>query len=243
MVSECIRALAEKKSFSRQEFFQVFREKGFEAGEESLKKTLQKMLNDGTIVRVGRNAYCVPVKGMSQYEYQYSNISNNVARIIKDNHPYLEFLIFELFQLNEFVNHQLAHNIIFVSVESEIMDFVFNTLKESYPGRVLVNPTIEVFHQYWVDNMIVVIKMITEAPKGQRQKWHTRIESILVNLMTVPLLQESISENEYAAIFEGAFTRYVIDESCLFRYAKRRGAYNKIKRFIKEKTKSTLRTE
>ena len=243
MISECIQALAEKQSFSRQDFFQVFREKGFEAGEESLKKRLRKMLDVGAIVRVGRNAYCVPAKGMSQYEYQYSNISNAVARIIKENHPYLEFLIFELFQLNEFVNHQLAHNIIFVSVESEIMDFIFDTLKEAYPGKVLVNPTPEVFHKYWVDNMIVVTKMITETPKGRQQKWHARIESILVDVMTAPLLQESVSESEYAAIYEGAFTRYAVDESCLFRYAKRRAADKKIKGFIKEKTRSTLRTE
>ena len=243
MVLECIQALAEKKSFSRQEFFQVFRENGFKAGEESLKKRLQKMLNAGAIMRVGRNAYCVPEKGMSQYEYQYSNISNDVARIIKETYPYLEFLIFELFQLNEFVNHQLAHNIIFVSVESAIMDFIFDTLKESYPGKVLVNPTPEVFHQYWVDNMIVVTKIITESPKGYKHNWHTRIEGILVDLMSAPLLQESISKSEYAAVFEDAFTRYVVDESCLFRYAKRRAADKKIKRFIKEKTKIILRTE
>ena len=61
--------------------------------------------------------------------------------------------------------------------------------------------------------------------------------------MTAPLLQESVSESEYVAIFDGAFTRYVIDESCLFRYAKRRAADIKIKRFIKEKTTRTLRTE
>jgi len=201
------------------------------------------MLNAGAIVRVGRNAYCVSVKGMSQYEYQYSNISNDVVKIIEENHPYLEFLIFELFQLNEFVNHQLAHNIVFVSVESETMDFIFDTLKEAYPGKVLVNPTPEVFHQYWVDNMIVVIKMVTEAPKGRQQKWHTRIENILVDLMAAPLLQESISKSEYSAIFEGAFTRYVVDESCLFRYAKRRAVDKKIKMFLKEKTGSTLRTE
>ena len=123
------------------------------------------------------------------------------------------------------------------------MDFIFDTLKEAYPGKVLLNPSLEVFHQYWVDNMIVIIKMITEAPKGRQQKWHTRIESILVDLMTAPLLQESISESEYAAVFEGAFTRHVVDESCLFRYATRRAADKKIKRFIKDKTRSNLRTE
>ena len=156
---------------------------------------------------------------------------------------YPDFILFELILLNEFVNHQLAHNIIFVSVESEIMDFVFDALKGAYAGRVLLNPSVEVFHRYWVDNMIVITKMITETPKGINQKWHARIESILVDLMSVPLLQESISESEYEAIFENAFARYVVNESCLFRYARRRAADKRIKRFIKEKTGIILKTE
>jgi len=61
--------------------------------------------------------------------------------------------------------------------------------------------------------------------------------------MSVPLLQESISESEYEAIFENAFARYVVNESCLFRYARRRAADKRIKRFIKEKTGIILKTE
>lgn len=35
----------------------------------------------------------------------------------------------------------------------------------------------------------------------------------------------------------------MIDESCLFRYAKRRGAEKRLKALIREKTNITLRTE
>ena len=243
MFSEHIQVLAKHSTFNIKDFYQVLRDNGFDAGDESLRKKLHEMLNAGAIVRVGRNTYCVPGQDVRRYEYTYSDTSNDVARTIIEKYPYIDFILFELLQLNEFVNHQLAHNTIFVSVESDIMDFVFDTLKEAYTGKVLLNPSVEVFHQYWVDNMIVIMKMITETPRGIKQKWHARIENILVDLMSVPLLQESISESEYEAVFENAFTRYVVNESCLFRYARRRAAEKRIKRFIKEKTGIILKTE
>ena len=66
---------------------------------------------------------------------------------------------------------------------------------------------------------------------------------MLVDLVSDPLLQEVISKSEYPAIFEGAFSGYVIDESCLFRYAKRRAAEKRLRALIRVKTNITLRTE
>ena len=52
----------------------------------------------------------------------------------------------------------------------------------------------------------------------------------------------SISEGEYATIFEDSFRKYAVDKSCMFRYARRRGAEKKIKEFIRNRTAVTLRT-
>lgn len=66
-------------------------------------------------------------------------------------HPYLDFRIFELVQLNEFVNHQIAQNMIFVSVEGELEEDVFNTLWENYEGSVLLKPGIFGWHPWHYD--------------------------------------------------------------------------------------------
>jgi len=243
MVLENTEKLAEKRSFNRQDLYQVFRESGCTDGEESMKKRLQKMLKSNAIARVGRNAYCVPAKGMRRYEYKYSDLSCDAAELIIKKHPYLNFSIFELIQLNEFINHQLVHNIVFISIESDLMDFAFDSLKEAYPGKVLVNPTLDIYNKYWTDNMIVVTKMVTESPKDKEQKWHSRIEKILVDLMSVPILRESVSESEFPAIFDGVFSKYIVNESCLLRYAKRRSSEETLRKFIAENTNIILRTE
>ncbi len=90
--------------------------------------------------------------------------------------------------------------------------------------------------------MIIITKLTTEAPKSTVIPWHTRLEKMLVDIVADQLLQESLSWGEYPKIYEDAFSMYVIDESCLFRYASRRAVDKKIRKLIREETNITLRT-
>jgi hypothetical protein len=207
------------------------------------KVLLKKLVDAGKIIRVGRNAYCVNEGNRRTYEHRYSDLACSIAEQMKEDFPYLSFSIFELVQLNVFVNHQIANNVIFLSVESDLGNFVFDRLKEKYPGKVLIYPSVEIYHQYWCDDMIVIQKLISEAPTGNEEKWHTRIEKMLVDIFVDDIQKESFSESELTGIYEDAFAGYAIDESCLFRYAKRRGIHYKLKEYLTENTNVKLRKE
>ena len=229
--------------FTRKELLESFRMAGYMLSEASFYKKVEELVKNGQIIRVGRNVYSLPDDKRLTYEYKYSELAEEVAQEIAQQYPYVNFSIFEFVQLNDFVNHLIAHNVIFLSVEAEIMDFVFETLRDKYPGKVLINPTVEIYHQYWSDNMIVLGKLTTEAPKGQKVSWHTRLEKMLVDIMAEPLLLASISRAEYPHIYEDAFDRYIVDENGLFRYASRRKVTKKIKELIRKETDIVLRTK
>ena len=229
--------------FTRKELLESFRMAGYMLSEASFYKKVEELVKNGQIIRVGRNVYSLPDDKRLTYEYKYSELAEEVAQEIVQQYPYVNFSIFEFVQLNDFVNHLIAHNVIFLSVEAEIMDFVFETLRDKYPGKVLINPTGEIYHQYWSDNMIVLGKLTTEAPKGQKASWHTRLEKMLVDIMAEPLLLASISRAEYPHIYEDAFDRYIVDENGLFRYASRRKVTKKIKELIRKETDIVLRTK
>ena len=229
--------------FTRKELLESFRMAGYMLSEASFYKKVEELVKNGQIIRVGRNVYSLPDDKRLTYEYKYSELAEEVAQEIAQQYPYVNFSIFEFVQLNDFVNHLIAHNVIFLSVEAEIMDFVFETLRDKYPGKVLINPTVEIYHQYWSDNMIVLGKLTTEAPKGQMASWHTRLEKMLVDIMAEPLLLASISRAEYPHIYEDAFDRYIVDENGLFRYASRRKVTKKIKELIRKETDIVLRTK
>lgn len=229
--------------FTRKELLESFRKGGYQLSEASFYKKVEDMVNLGEIIRIGRNRYCLPNGKQIVYNHKYSELAEEVAVYVGEMFPYLDFSIFELTQMNDFVNHLVAHNVIYLSVESDVMDFVFDSLKEKYQGKVLINPTVDIYHQYWSDNMIVIIKLTTEAPKGKKESWHTRLEKILVDIMSEPLLIASISEAEYPGIYMDAFERYILDKNCLIRYANRRKSTKKIRKFIHEKTNINLNTK
>ena len=66
---------------------------------------------------------------------------------------------------------------------------------------------------------------------------------MLVDIVNDKIIKSTFSESEYPQIFESVFDRYVIDESQMFRYARRRTSDKKIKELIQQKTKIKLRLE
>ena len=238
-----LREVSGNPSFSRADLLEAMQAHGMHVNIAGFKAILQRLLDTGRIARAGRNAYFVLPDGLSDYVYEYAEGTESIAESIEQGFPEMEFSIFELRQLNEFVNHQIAHNTVFVHVPAEAMDFVFDAMREEYPGKFLLNPSIGDYHQYWCPDMIVMKRLISESPLGRRTRWHSRIEKVLVDLMADHVLQGIVSPAELPGIYEDAFHKYVIDESCLFRYAKRRNAAQKIRRFIQDETDIVLRLE
>lgn len=208
----------------------------------SFYRLMKKLLTNGDIVRVGRNAYCIPQKRLSFYEYSYLEVAADLAAYIICTSPKVDFRIFETVQLNDFLNHQIGCNVIFLSVEEDIGDFLFENLRNRYNNNVLLNPTSDIFHQYWKEDMIVIQRLTTEAPKGNQKFWHTNLEKLLVDIMADKLVMDSFSESEYPLIYETAFESFVVDESQLFRYAKRRTVDKKIKDYLRKNTSVKLKT-
>ena len=217
--------------FARSDLQIVMEECGYKTSDGIMNHMITKLLAAGDIARVGRNRYCV-ADSLKTYHFPHSEFAVSVAYEITQAHPYLDFRIFELSQLNEFVNHQIAHNIVFVSVEGELEEDVFNTLWEGHKGSVLLKPDANELFRYLNEDMVVIVKLPTETPKGTDAFWDTRLEKILVDIAVDKLLRKVVSSSEYLAIYQGAFDKYAIDKNMMFRYARRRGAIEKYKEFL-----------
>lgn len=192
---------------------------------------LQKRLDNGTVIHVGWNRYSVAGTQM-RYHYHYSETAEEISQIISEQFVDVNYQITELVQLNEFMNHQVAHNTIFVFVENDMQDYVFGALHRKYPGKVMLRPSLEEYYRYVVDEMIIVMRLPSESPKGFNQPWQSRLEKILVDILTDKLLSEIVPEGEKSAIYIGAINDYLVDRETMTRYAKRKGAVTKLNRAI-----------
>src|SRR5690554_3099027 len=110
--------------------------------ETQLRYLMETLRNSRLIVRVGRNQYKKvdkePVKSI--FTGVYSHAAQQVIDYMQEQFPLLSYRVWELSWLNEFFNHQLAHNQIFLEVEKGGGDFVFSMLTEKFPGKVLLKP-------------------------------------------------------------------------------------------------------
>jgi len=218
-------------SFSRKDYYDAYKEKYGDKSIYALDYALRKATSEGSIIHIGRNRYTFR-ESRRFYTPHYSPEACKIAKRIKSEYPLVDFRIFELKQINSFVNHLFAHNTIFVSVENDVIDFVFDFLHNEYPGKVLLKPKVEDYYRYLVDNQIVIVRLPSESPKGINDKWHIRIEKILVDITADKLISQLVPQSEYDNIINEIFSLYIVDTSTLLRYANRKGAVKKIKNLL-----------
>lgn len=239
-LEETLKDFGTEAAFSKSDLFEAVREKGTETGLSLFFKKFKGLLDEERVVRVGRDTYIVPRYTLTEYKYEHSAEAKKVLSSLTSSYPNMKCCIFELQQYNEFVNHQLAHNTIFLSIGDGLEDYAFEFLRGKKKA-VLIRPNLTIYDKYWSDGIIVINKLVREAPlkKGSAEG---KIEKILVDTLCDPLLISFLSESEWPVIFQEAFRKYRIDEDTMFRYARRRHCESKLLSFLREKTDVRLWT-
>ncbi|MBQ7247778.1 MAG: hypothetical protein IJS22_06795 [Lachnospiraceae bacterium] len=233
--------LKENPSFTTKDFVGMVKESQAAYSDRKAYRMLQVLQDDGQIMKVGRGHYSnTSVK--SPYHFKASSLMNELVSLIDKEYPLITYQTWELYQWNEFVNHQLAHNSYFIEVESGLETTVFDMLLEKYP-RVLLDPDMEEYYRYRADDMIIVQKLISGAPAPQPGSKQASLEKLLVDIFSRKLTGQLIERAEYRQIYEDAFGKYAINELAFFRYAGRRHLKSDIRKFIEDETNIELRSE
>ena len=225
--------LAKYPTFNRSDLHLIMALNNVKTTDNIVNHMIKRMIDNRDIIRIGRNQY--KLSGSKKiYQFPHSEQVILLADEIIKAHPFLDFRLFELIQINEFVNHQVANNIIFLFVEGGLETDVFNTLFENHRGSILLKPSIEELYRYMTDDIIVIEKLPSESPKGINAFWDTRLEKMLVDIVVDKILSKVVYKGEYQVIFHDAVEKYAIDKNAIVRYSRRRGAYEKFLKFISE---------
>ena len=229
--------LIENPSFTTGDFAEMLKKESPDIGRSTVFRLLNYLCEMGAITRTCKGHFDVSNKRI--YNYELSETAKNISVCIQEQFPLVVFQVWELYQMNEFVNHLLSRNTIFVEVENMLDESIFNLLFDKYP-HVLYNAGTDEYYKYAGDETIVVRKLISEAPSGVGQYKQASLEKILVDLFGRGLSGSIISRSEYQAIYEDSFKKYVINQPKMFRYARRRGIEKNIVDFIHDKTNIAL---
>lgn len=230
-------------AISRQDILELIRESDPEFREGQMKRLLAYMIKTSKIEHVGRNKYrrVTDIVNVTSYRNQYSETALQIISIMQEEFPLIECRIWELSWLNEFVNHQLGRNYIFLEVEKDGCEFVFDRIMSEFAGKVLLKPDQNQILRYGSNDSIIIDRLISESPKGKKEQYNLAIEKLIVDLFANKRLKEMISFGDYPVALENIFTMYEVDQVKMFRYARRRNKEQELREFLKTKTKVELK--
>ena len=221
-------------TYTRKQLMVVFMKVMPTLTESSFQWTLGRMLKSGDIIKTGYDGYSLPGSEVhSFYTPLFSERAERVMKIVDDAYPYVSFTVFETVLMNEFLNHLIAQNTIFISVEKDSAPFVFRTLQESGCGNIMFKPSKKVFNLYWTRNSMIVTNMISEAPLAKNAPHRITIEKMLVDMYCDKLISEMYSPAEFPYVLEQSVKKYQVDQVRLLRYAGRRNKEKEIRALLK----------
>lgn len=232
------------ETFDKKQFRSVVREINPGYSESSVNWLLSRLKKENMIISAGHGKYerLAEIVTKTDYNYDHSDVYLDIEKQIMDEYPLVTFQMWEIIQFNEFINHQFAKNLIVVEVENMLDETVFQMLHNKYPF-VLYSPDMNYYYLHKGDDItIVVLKLISEAPKP-RVGHSSPLEKLLVDIFTNKFTGHLIEKSEYPAIMEDVFQKYYLDETKMFRYARRRNVETKIKSFIHHEREIKSATE
>ena len=228
-----VQNLESGKSYTRAQVITFLKNNLPSLHDGSYQWTLGELLEAGKIVRTGYNSYTLPQETLLPfYRPDYSELAGELMIKTAELYPHVQFVVLETVLLNEFLNHLIAQNTIFVQVQKDVSAFVFRALQEKGYPHLLYKPSQKEFLFYWTRNCIVVCDMISESPLSVKRPHELLIEKMLVDLYCDKLLRSLYSSAEYPDILKQAFAAYQIDRLRLFRYARRRNKETEIRQLL-----------
>lgn len=222
------------KVFTRKELIANLKSENQIGSPGTLSEQLNRLLKSGQLIRLKRGVYKLPDDAKKDFSVVCSNEMKKINQQIKNQFPFVDYCLWSGSVLMPYMHHIPNLNLLFVDVEREVTESVFNLLNPDSNKRVFLMPSLTDFERYINGNEAIIIRpLITEAPIQLIDGINTpAIEKILVDIIgdvEFSFLQGSEINYVYSTIFE----RHSVNKNKLLRYATRRGRKQEVEQLLK----------
>lgn len=215
------------------QIFDAWRKSGASATPAALWKRLRSLVKKGELIVVGRDSYIwARETNLRPYRPVISEMASQILREMAEQYGRMNYTLFELNWLNDFLNHLFGRNALFVMVGRSYAPFVFEFLQGRHGGGVLFDPTEEDYFRYMDGQMLHVVKKPSQGPVNRLMPHVAPPEQWLADIIADERISASFEGAELPQIFSAFRERYVVNKSALFRYAKRRGVYERVRNLL-----------
>ena len=176
----------------------------------------------------------------SEYRPNYSDQALRLIDILSKAFPHVSFTVFETVLMNEFLNHLVAQNTVFIQADKENSIFLFRFLQEQGYTNLLYKPSGKDFSLYWSKDCVVVTDLISEAPTLEAEPHSICLEKLLVDMYTDKQISTTYSKAEFPEVIHLARSQYQVNTAKMLRYARRRNKEKEIAMLLGEEPSHLL---
>lgn len=230
---ELLDCIDDKKIYCHKELIDELRMLKTGLSDNTYHWAISRLVRSGVLTRRGYDSYSL-TSDLTKDEYVpiYSDTAEGLIRLISEKYHYVQFTVFETVLMNEFLNHLIAQNTVFVQVEKESSIYVFRFLQEQGIQNVMYKPGKNDFNLYWSKDCVVVTDMISEAPIRADKPHSIMLEKMLVDMLADKLIAAAFSKAELPDVIEQAQSRYLLDKMRMLRYARRRNRQDVLLKYL-----------
>lgn len=198
---------------------------------QSISVRLKRMVDKGLLQKKNRGHYSLANNGKKEFVAYFDSEMQDLENTIKAHFPFVRFTVWSSMDILPLSQHVANGNILYVDVEREASESVFNHLASMNGNRIVYyNPTEKDFERYIIGKPAIIVRTLnSEAPLRTFREDSLRIsiEKILVDIVADDVFF-SFQGYETIIIYRNAFNRYNVNERSLLRYAMRRNKRNEI---------------
>ena len=221
------------KVFTRKELIADFRNFKQINSAGSLSEQLNRLVKSGLLIRLERGIYSLPDNTKKDFKVVCSEEMRKINQQIGSQFPFVEYCLWSGSALMPYMHHIPNLNLVFVDIEREVAESVFNLLNTDSNKRVFLIPRLTDFERYINTSKAIIIRpLISESPLQLVDGIYTpTIEKILVDIVgdvEFSFLQGS----EINYVFTTIFEKHNVNKNKLLRYATRRGRKEEVEQLL-----------
>ncbi|MDP3643254.1 MAG: type IV toxin-antitoxin system AbiEi family antitoxin domain-containing protein [Bacteroidota bacterium] len=221
------------KVFTRKELIAYLKNQTKVDSLRSLSERLDRLLKSKQLIRIERGVYGLPPSSQKTFIAFVSEELKQLVQKIKIQFPFVNYCVWSSKAIVSFMHHIPNLNFIYVDVERDVAESVFEFLNDNSSKRVYLCPDQDNFNRYIIGTEAIIVRtLVSEAPMQVIDGINTpSIEKILVDVAG-DVEFDFMQGAEITYFYRNVAERHNINKSKLMRYATRRGRRQEVEQLF-----------
>ncbi len=230
-----INKINKKQNINKEQLYNLYKKIYKNDNIRSFDNMIAYLKKNNALTELEKDQYIIVTKKI--YRYSEKEEEKKIYKIIYNEYPKINFIVWNTEKLNDFTLHYVMKNYVIVETEKMAIELIINLLKEKMPKKYTI-VTQDILNSnrdlYMNDQNIIVVKPLrVKSPLDCiESKKVISIEKIMVDLY-IDKLYLFYQGKELQTIYENIFENYDINMKRLLTYAKLRMNIDEYEEYLK----------